>query len=412
MKKIPNVSLFMLFVFAVNLIAQWETPKLATVNDINNIVTSGSLIYASGNNSDIYKSNNNGETWSKIFTIIVDGLPQKIYSIAANGTDVYAGTSNGIFLSRDNGITWREAISLDRAVTVLQIDDNNIFAGTTQGLYLSENRGVSWKILDNLLSKSIIASISKFGTNYYVVANGGMLELPGGVCVSNDNGKTWKQILKANENMKSIAVDNKIIFCGSELGNVFLSKDDGATWKNINSGVVYSNIKGVAFSKGNLFSAHSKGGVYLSTDGGDTWGMESDALLFNNINSMAINDQYIFVGTNKNGLWKRSLADLLKKLTSIEKISDVIPWEYSLMQNYPNPFNPVTKIKFGLPENAFTKLIIYDILGREVETLINTEMLAGEHDVSFNATNLSSGTYFYKIVANKYTSIKKMLFIK
>jgi parallel beta-helix repeat protein len=89
-----------------------------------------------------------------------------------------------------------------------------------------------------------------------------------------------------------------------------------------------------------------------------------------------------------------------------------IPTEYSLIQNYPNPFNPATKIKFGLPENAITKLIIYDILGREVSTLLNQELEAGYHEINFDGTKLSSGVYFYSISASKFRSVKKLILMK
>ncbi len=98
-------------------------------------------------------------------------------------------------------------------------------------------------------------------------------------------------------------------------------------------------------------------------------------------------------------------------LVGVETDSN-IPTVYSLNQNYPNPFNPTTKIKYGLPETAFTKVTIYDVLGKEVKTLVHSEMAAGYHEVEFNASNLSSGIYFYRIQANKFTDIKKMLLIK
>jgi hypothetical protein len=98
-------------------------------------------------------------------------------------------------------------------------------------------------------------------------------------------------------------------------------------------------------------------------------------------------------------------------LTSVEH-NNIIPSEFSLEQNYPNPFNPVTKIKFGLPKSAFTKLIIYDLLRREVKTLVNSIQQAGFHEVEFYAWNLTSGIYFYRISASRFTSVKKLIVMK
>lgn len=89
-----------------------------------------------------------------------------------------------------------------------------------------------------------------------------------------------------------------------------------------------------------------------------------------------------------------------------------IPKNFSLSQNYPNPFNPSTKISFSLPKASDVKLVVFDILGREVATLVNDLKQAGTHNVEFNASALSSGVYFYKIVAGDFTDTKKMLLVK
>ena len=93
------------------------------------------------------------------------------------------------------------------------------------------------------------------------------------------------------------------------------------------------------------------------------------------------------------------------------------PVEFSLEQNYPNPFNPSTKIKFSLAADSRVTLKIFDVLGQEVTTLINADLSAGVHDINFNAANLNSGVYFYRIEANgvdgtNFTSVKKMILTK
>jgi hypothetical protein len=102
---------------------------------------------------------------------------------------------------------------------------------------------------------------------------------------------------------------------------------------------------------------------------------------------------------------------LKSMLTSINNEVENIT-NFNLYQNYPNPFNPVTNIKFDLKESSFVTLKIYDAAGKEVQTLLNSRLIAGQHSYNWNAENFSSGVYFYKITAGSFSDIKKMLFIK
>ncbi len=89
-----------------------------------------------------------------------------------------------------------------------------------------------------------------------------------------------------------------------------------------------------------------------------------------------------------------------------------LPLEFSLEQNYPNPFNPSTTIKYSIPKASFVTLKVYDILGREMTSLINEEKPAGIYEVKLNAVNLASGVYFYRITAGNFVSTKKFIILK
>lgn len=86
--------------------------------------------------------------------------------------------------------------------------------------------------------------------------------------------------------------------------------------------------------------------------------------------------------------------------------------DFALEQNYPNPFNPTTSISYSIPQNEFVTLKVYDVIGNEVATLVNTVQERGKHEVNFNAANLSSGIYFYKLTAGNSIQIKKMMLVK
>ncbi|MFA7361660.1 MAG: T9SS type A sorting domain-containing protein [Candidatus Kapaibacterium sp.] len=103
---------------------------------------------------------------------------------------------------------------------------------------------------------------------------------------------------------------------------------------------------------------------------------------------------------------------VLEPLTGVNPIGSQLPNVYSLSQNYPNPFNPTTKINFALPKQGLVTLKIYDVLGREVRTLVNEIKSAGSYSVDFNASEFSSGVYFYRLQSEGFTDIKKMMLIK
>jgi len=89
-----------------------------------------------------------------------------------------------------------------------------------------------------------------------------------------------------------------------------------------------------------------------------------------------------------------------------------LPKVFSLAQNYPNPFNPVTSIKYSVPKQSLVKLVVYDVIGREVVTLVNEIRHAGNYNVSFDASNYASGVYFYRMESGDFTDVKKMVLIK
>jgi len=105
----------------------------------------------------------------------------------------------------------------------------------------------------------------------------------------------------------------------------------------------------------------------------------------------------------------------LRELLRFENVNsdgNTIPLSFKLEQNYPNPFNPNKNIKFSIPHSAFITLKVYDVLGREVATLVNEQKEAGDYVVNFDASKLSSGIYIYKLNAGNYSSIKKMMVVK
>ena len=107
-----------------------------------------------------------------------------------------------------------------------------------------------------------------------------------------------------------------------------------------------------------------------------------------------------------------TLNDNFGQFGAVEQISDLVPMAYELGQNYPNPFNPSTTIRFSIPEAGLVTLKVYNLLGEEVATLLNSEQTSGVYEASFDASKLSSGIYFYTLDAKNFTSTKKMVLLK
>ena len=96
----------------------------------------------------------------------------------------------------------------------------------------------------------------------------------------------------------------------------------------------------------------------------------------------------------------------------MKELMHLLPTEYGLDQNYPNPFNPATTINYQLPENNQVSLKVYDILGNLVSTLVDQQMDAGYHSVNWDASQLASGIYIYRIISGSFVSTKKMILMK
>ena len=96
----------------------------------------------------------------------------------------------------------------------------------------------------------------------------------------------------------------------------------------------------------------------------------------------------------------------------VSNVSSEVPNSYSLGQNYPNPFNPICKVQFSMCNAGNVKIVVYDVMGREVHTLVNERLNAGTYETTFDGTMLTSGVFFYKLVTDGFTETKKMILIK
>jgi len=199
------------------------------------------------------------------------------------------------------------------------------------------------------------------------------------------------------------------IFAGTWGGGVFLSTNNGTSWTQVNNGLMNTVVRSLAVSGTNIFAGTSGGGVYLSTSNGASWTEVNNGLKNTYVYALAVSGTNLFAGTLIGGVWRRPLSEMI---TSVERFSTDLPTDFGLEQNYPNPFNPTTTIRFSLPHREHVTLKVFDVLGREVATLVDGELNPGEHSVVFSAKDLPSGVYFYRLTTPTFSQTKLMEVLK
>jgi predicted acyl esterase len=168
------------------------------------------------------------------------------------------------------------------------------------------------------------------------------------------------------------------------------------------------NFQGQAH--GHIFKAGNRIRVVitnLDTSPDDQWFLGTNPFVL-----PAINNGYNYVYLNS-----KSYIELPVVSAAIPPFANLTdgngsPYAFSLYQNYPNPFNPKTNVKFQIPNDAFVKLTIFDVLGRELEVLVNRQLKAGNHTAEWDGSNFSSGVYFYRLTAGNYSDTRKMVLVK
>jgi hypothetical protein len=117
----------------------------------------------------------------------------------------------------------------------------------------------------------------------------------------------------------------------------------------------------------------------------------------------------IFAGINATGIWRRPLSEIA---VSVSRTMNEVPRGFILGQNYPNPFNPATTIGFSLPRACFVKLEVFNVLGERIATLVSQEMLAGTHQIQWDAAGVGSGVYMYRLMSGSFAQAKQMVVLK
>jgi len=331
-------------------------------------------------------------SWSEVDSGLINNcgsvLTLAVYPAGTGAANLLAGTSNGVFLSTNSGTSWAQCGLANINVSSFASDiigagpagggGLNLFAGTfNSGIYLSTNNGTNWTPVDSGLTNTYIRALAvssngMTGGVSYIVAG-----TDNGLFLSTNSGTSWVKTGLINTSfvfsVSSLAVavtapNSTDIFAGTNTG-VFLSTNNGQSWSPVNTGLTNTSI---------------------------------------NVNSLIVSGTNLIAATS-GGIWIRPLSDMI---TGVKNQQYNLPANYSLQQNYPNPFNPSTIINYSVPKAGFVTIKVYNVLGKEVATLVDREKSAGNYSVQFNAGKLASGIYFYRMQSGSFVQTKKLTLLK
>lgn len=401
--------------------------------------------------SDVSNSHNSAIAVSGSNVCIVwydsrDGNRELYYKLSIDNGNNWTADSR---LTNNPGESWHPSVTINGSVMQIVWFDNT--PGNNEIFYKrSDDGGNTWSAdlrLSNTAGSSYMPGIAVSGSNVHVSwtdSTAGNWEIY--YKRSTDGGTTWGADTRLTNNAASslyptIAVSGSTVHIAwtdnrnGPLSILYKRSTNGGTSWGSDIAMVKHNQYGVVPSlavNGSIvhlvfqnLSNNADICYKKSTNSGASWGSGSwgtQVQLTNNaseseVPSIAVSGSSVHVvfrdtrDGNREIYYKRNLTGLGRPI-EITEPNSISPSVYSLSQNYPNPFNPSTTIKFALPNNGLAKLVVYDALGRIVETLVNEQLNAGTYEAVWSADKYSSGLYFYTLTSGAFSQTNKMLMIK
>ena len=443
----------------------WEIRDngLIETNVISMEIDSDGNLYAGTIDSGLFRSSDKGISWSNIIIPDVD----RVDIIEFDQSDrITINSGNKLYHSSDSGTNWTQVFNSDTAFFLsrfLTVNDNgSIFIGgftffVEEVIFYSNDFGVSWDSV-NFGNTIKLTALYSAGNNVYAAFDDFSIKY------SDDDGETWQIFPTISFGSPVVAMkklNNGIFLAGTQTNGVFYTSDNGNNWNFLSVGLPSGSSDFPNFIAADinsiLYIGYYSQGVYKN----DTWqnvvpveitsftaSSNGNNVILEWVTSTETNNSgfEILRSAQNNNVWRKigfvngngtttnqsdySFIDsevktgkFFYRLKQIDfdgsfKYSDVVeievdvPDKFALYQNHPNPFNPTTKIKFVIGSQQLVIIKVYDMLGNEITTLVNDIKEPGIYESEFNASQLSSGTYFYQLKAGNYVETKKLLLIK
>jgi hypothetical protein len=452
MKKNTLFILILLLVFSSVSYSQWTWSSGQTVTGTGTFpsisVVDQNIVWVAGgvNTPSIWRSTNAGANFT---SAVGTGITLDVFCVwGVSATTAYvgdggvAGGQGGnakVYRTTDGGVTWTTMLSTggnagfingmvfsktNPQVGMIQ-SDPPAGTGTNYWIQLTTNGGTNW---NSITCPGVTGAAS--AQNSIVVIDAlfygfGLNAGTSRVRYTSDGGSAWVTqstvITGAFMSGFAFSTDKQrgIAISSASLPNI-AKTTNANTWTTQNLGTGFSGYGTVKWIEGTnviyISAATATGGSHFkrSTDGGLTW----TAMTTSPSAAYAISHMEFYKASNGTiyGFAAAGDGSILKLVDNIltggVNNNGNVPTEYKLEQNYPNPFNPTTTINYSIPKGSEVKIVVYDMLGHEINTIVNEFKTTGNYSVVFDASNLASGIYYYKISAGDFKDTKKMILVK
>ncbi len=374
----------------------------------------GSTRFEQGNRHVVAFTNNAGISWDT--TVFINSSRGTAISFFNFNIGITGNVR--IFNTQNGGATWvRNDSSFGFFISVLETSNlNYAFGSGTQGNVIrTSDQGQTWQRLESNLFKntrygglSVIDSIT-----VYTNCDDQLLR-------TTDGGISWIEINMPNElphyeDIKFIDIDYGWIIGG--VRSIFRTPNGGESWEDQSPANYYDSFVSIdAIDKNTAVTISKEGAIYWTTNGGENWNEQVPPGYFGDLFRVQLIDENVAWAVGRDGIIIKTTTG---GVTWIDDENSNVPNEFALYQNYPNPFNPTTKIQYSVPDKVRSgtlqqnvKLVVYDILGRKITTLIDEPKTAGQYEINFSGSELPSAVYYYQLTAGSFQETKKMVLLK
>ncbi|MDH3268891.1 MAG: YCF48-related protein, partial [Ignavibacteria bacterium] len=413
---------------------EWDLLTRGTFNKLNSVYfIDNNTGWTTGGESIILKTTNSGQDWNEQFRLAEGSFMTSIFFIDENRGWVVGGEWGSSFNTKvlkttNGGIDWiGQSWEGDHLTSVIFIDQLTGWA--------TEDLGKILKTTDGGGYWNEVYDIGNYlGSTFFIDPNLGWAAGEG-IYNTTDGGSNWIQ--------QSSAVVHSIFFIDSNYGwaagreennndvpELYRTTNGGIEWIDTNvlpplgwgvwgwlSSVYFSDMNngwvvGTMGRPYNYYNGPIPKNIQLilhTTNGGESW-TEQSLMTHNSLHSVFFTDNNIGWIVGEGGTILHTTNGGVSFVE--EQEINELPMTYNLSNNFPNPFNPSTKIKYSVPQSSIVMIKVFDILGNEIETLVNEDKSTGTYEITWYAEQLPSGVYFYRLKASDFIETKKMLLLK